>query len=143
MSLENQFVPFELAVKLKELGFDEECLSFYNQNGKLNQSRIDSFNWVINNSSYNVNKLGYIAAPLWQQAFDWFRNKGYFKEIRWSAVNGGNKWCDSHGVYYLFVITKEGNWDWFEQELNFKSYEESRYSCLEKLIEIISCKSEN
>ena len=27
--MKEQFVPYELAAKLKELGFDEACLAFY------------------------------------------------------------------------------------------------------------------
>ena len=30
-----QFVPFEVAVKMKELGFDERCLTSYDPDGKL------------------------------------------------------------------------------------------------------------
>jgi len=31
-----EFVPYELAVKLKTLGFDEECFSYYDLNNKPN-----------------------------------------------------------------------------------------------------------
>ena len=29
--MEKEFVPYELAVKLKELGFDEECFGYYTE----------------------------------------------------------------------------------------------------------------
>ena len=51
--MENEFVPYELAVKLKELGFDEPCMSSKDMN----------------------NSKGLIQLPLYQQAFRWFREK--------------------------------------------------------------------
>lgn len=30
-----QFVPFEVAIKMKRLGFDEKCLTSYNPDGEL------------------------------------------------------------------------------------------------------------
>lgn len=53
-----QFVPYELALKLKELGFNEKCLAHYAFTSlKLNVPVI---------TSSHIHK-----APLWQQAFDW------------------------------------------------------------------------
>ena len=31
--MEKQFISYELALKLKELGFDEECFKTYNEDG--------------------------------------------------------------------------------------------------------------
>jgi hypothetical protein len=51
--MEKEFVPYEQALALKELGFDEPCFAIY----------------------YSKNK--YFTAPLYQQTFRWFREK-YF-----------------------------------------------------------------
>lgn len=77
----NQFAPFEMAVKLKELGFDEKCLTSYSHEGKLmsiwnigedplNELYADNTKecFYCKNST-NVN--GYIAAPLWQQVYEY------------------------------------------------------------------------
>ena len=75
-----QFVPFEVAIKMKELGFDEKCLTSYNSEGKLssmwnvNPDDVDNEKYLENTkdrlycrNSTNVNN--YIAAPLWSQLF--------------------------------------------------------------------------
>lgn len=64
--INNMFVPYGLAVKLKELGFDEICIM--------------SFNYIPRNSNVRlvygtVIEEFYMPAPLWQQAFDWLWNK--------------------------------------------------------------------
>ena len=77
-----QFVPFEVAVKMKELGFDEKCLTSYSPDGKLRsiwnvfQGDIDYELYLENSldklycrNSTNVNN--YIAAPLWSQLFSY------------------------------------------------------------------------
>ncbi len=64
--MKDQFVTFEIAEKLKELGFNEECFSFY---------------WTdkvfYENVYYGVRGNGEstISAPLWQQAIDWIYSK--------------------------------------------------------------------
>ena len=59
------FVPYEQALALKELGFDEYCLALITPNGNLES--IDMEDWE--------KVSGTILAPLYQQAFRWFREK--------------------------------------------------------------------
>lgn len=63
--MKNQFVTYEIAQRLKELGFNEPCLKWYSSNGKLHNNVGDIL-------SENQNTLyGCCAAPLWQQIIDW------------------------------------------------------------------------
>ena len=66
--MEKQFVTYEIALKLKELGFDEECLAcfhtFLTTDNKLPLFR----NFIINKNSAIKN---HVSAPLWQQVIDW------------------------------------------------------------------------
>ena len=94
--MEEQFVPYELALKLKELGFEEECLASYNHVGK--KLNIGEF---VSHGKYSI------LAPLWQQAIDFFREKydlvgnvyanasGYLYEIHHSPKRGGSHLVDS------------------------------------------------
>lgn len=121
--MQKQFVPYDLSVKLKELGFDEECINFWYPSGTINNSvPIYGFqNWHKTN--------GYLNAPLWQQTFDWFRcNYNMNDQIR------------NNDRYYFININKI---DYFldvgkSLEINkpFKTYEEARLECLKKLIEL-------
>lgn len=123
--MEKLFVPYELALKLKDLGLDEECMSFYNPLGSLNLSRIESFNWVIRNSNSQVLKLKYVSAPLWQQVFDWFREK-YNLHCTIDEYENPKSWG--------YLINDDDLTEFF----GYSSYEEAKQACLEKLIQIVA-----
>ena len=58
--MEEQFIPYEQALELRELGFDEECFGGW---GNLKE-------WY-----YHPDSDILLDAPLWQQAFDWFESE--------------------------------------------------------------------
>ena len=64
--MEKQFVSHSIALQLEELGFDEECLAYFNE-VKPDVFYIDFFE--------DEDSLSSIKAPLWQQAIDFFREK--------------------------------------------------------------------
>ena len=74
--MKEQFVTYEIALKLKELGFNEECLAYYHDKTEPYLCRyLDS-----NNGAFNINCRHVLfdtdcTAPLWQQAIDWFIEK--------------------------------------------------------------------
>ena len=72
--MKEQFVTYEIALKLKELDFDEECFSAYTESGNLmdigdysNDDKIGE----LDGHSYYI----FCLAPLYQQVIDWFRDK--------------------------------------------------------------------
>jgi hypothetical protein len=66
-----EFVPYELALELKQLGFDEPCFGRYDGKGK-NKGKI----WYeMPNRGQETIPVGDVLAPLYQQAFRWFREK--------------------------------------------------------------------
>lgn len=68
--MKHLFVPYEIALKLKELGFDEPCFCAYNNIEELSQ--LDKL------QGYSNALFDYvILAPLYQQVIDWFRIKHY------------------------------------------------------------------
>ena len=100
----------------------------------LNWGRDTYFNEVLNknlsNTGMNEDVLenfhfenGNIPAPLWQQAFDWFRVK-YFIISSISFF----EWADRY--YYKLDMP-------FTISPNFVTYKEARLECLKKLIEIV------
>jgi len=110
--MEREFVPYELALRMKQLGFDEPCLGFY-----------DTFNCekVAYGYSEGLNK-----APTFSQAFRWFR-ENY------------NLYCTIERVEYIddgegFMWSIFNNFHNAGEEL--VSYEEAELECLTKLIEI-------
>ncbi len=104
--MENEFVTYEQALALKELGFDWGTYEHYDSHTK---EICDIFKDV--------------SAPLKQQVFRWFREKyeihGFI--IHYSRVMF--RWCIDSG-------------DDFEESIKLDTYEEAENACIDKLIEI-------
>ena len=77
--MKEQFVPYEIALKLKEKGFNETCLAYYNKLPNHKEFQLFGLNTPGQSEYTNRslwNKKDYAcAAPLWQQVIDWFREK--------------------------------------------------------------------
>ena len=131
--MEKEFVPYELAVKLKELGFDNiECLGAYSDCNK----KLEIHEWICHGIHYTL-------APLWQQAFDWFRVMCLLN----TNINP-DQWNDGLWQYEIRSVDKKIVLDpicdpkhWIRNGC-FKTYEQARYACLEKLIELIQNKND-
>lgn len=61
--MKKQFVTYEIAIKLEELGFNEKCLGSYCVTPKFDAGDFEL------GVSYSL------KAPLWQQAIDWLREE--------------------------------------------------------------------
>ena len=74
--MKEQFITYEIALKLRELGFNDWCFCFYNYSRKLlYYTGYDTLVYEeLENITFNINKED-ILAPLWQQAIDWIREK--------------------------------------------------------------------
>lgn len=128
MSLEKEFIPFEESLALKELGFDEYCLCYY-ENNKLRIFEQPEYNEILayRESEY-IKGIADCFAPLYQQAFRWFRNKHDIDS--WIFKYYDN---DDEKSYYKFNL-KVGKFYSF----TYNTYEEAELACLRKLIEYVS-----
>jgi hypothetical protein len=148
--MEKEFIPYELALELKELGFDEPCFMFYEQgtSSKYLQKGIVDDYWGDYSEPRDWNSIPHkpykpfcqcISAPLYQQAFRWFREEyGLFSNL--DVIDN----CATFYYEYQMVNHKDTEfyhdghqarrlWD----NLKFKTYEEAELECLKKLIEIV------
>ena len=78
--MKEQFVTYEIALKLKELGFNDECLACYTPhlgNGIFELISKGSSNEksAFNQRFVKANSVNGCSAPLWQQVIDWVREK--------------------------------------------------------------------
>ena len=126
---EKDFVPYEQALALKELGFDEKCFGYFGVENEL----MVSVSW---NSDFNLQRRNFISAPLFQQAFRWFREKhnidAWVQPFVSEKQNGKPFLPDESYAYYIFedgVYVADG--------VNFLDSEEAELECLKKLIEIV------
>ena len=127
--MEKEFIPYEQALELKELKFDEPCFATYE---KLNESILiqDATRPFVNTNSRLSpfeDQEGYIeqcTAPLYQQAFRWFREKYYLDAFVQHHIDGLNQ--------TYFSMVREESWN----VTSHNTYEEAELACLIKLIEI-------
>lgn len=144
--MEKEFVSYELAIRLKELGFDEPCFGYYGVNNiesKLffdidpDDGELTSLN---QNQFYhnNLSEVGRISAPLKQQTFRWFREK-YELNSEIYLQNELDK------GYYHYLVTQLVRASILYKSQNtkkFESHEEAESSCIDNLIEIVEQKNE-
>jgi hypothetical protein len=155
--MNKEFIPYEQALALKELGFDEECFSYYNLKEE-----------IIFKSCYN--KVPIIMSgkkcgiPLYQQAFDFFEEKYFLsgeiqKQAPYQKVTKPYWWYmiqDEKGEdlsdwqhRFNVILDKahqniEGNFvddDKFikflyDDNFAFETRNEAKLECLKKLMEI-------
>ncbi len=132
--MEKEFVSYEIAIALKELGFDEPCFGHWNyNNGKINywydeEIQNERTNKCILDSEKQfpkMNKNG-CTAPTYSQAFRWFREK-YKLHGNVETLSGNQTNWIIYDKYGEFVADSNGA----------GSYEEAELECLKKLIEIV------
>jgi hypothetical protein len=124
--MEKEFVPYEQALDLKELGFDEPCFKGYTEEYK---TLISFSNTRTNSSVKNTLQTKPFTAPLFQQAFRWFREK--------YNINTVVECWNSEWKFTIQLINHCSNGN---TEDCFLTYEEAELECLKKLIEIIKNK---
>jgi hypothetical protein len=129
--MEKEFIPYELALKMRHLGFDEPCLgSYYNYSEE--NFKEDKFDYRgelnIEYSIYNENTY-YILAPLFQQSFRWFREKYRLSVLIHDCLD------DYIGEIVEWTIAEDKVIH--EVSNRIDTYEEAELACLEKLIEIV------
>jgi hypothetical protein len=113
--MNKEFVPYEEALALKELGFDEPCLSSFDENKNLFK--------VWENDMVNGRTI--CLAPLYQQAFRFFRDNGKVAEI-FSQLLPSNKYKWGFKIQGVEGVTD-----------GFFTYEEAELRCLKHLIKTV------
>lgn len=142
--MEEEFVPYEEALALRDLGFNELCSHEYNlcddkiilqyyEDGITNID-LEILTDDINDENMENEDIKLIdpsfTAPLYQQAFKWFREKyNIVGEI--NSYYSDKEWSFNYDVVTIF---KEKASD------IFNTYEEAELECLKKLIEIVKQK---
>ena len=132
--MKKQFVTYDIALAMKELGFDEKCCAIYRKSHLYPILGFEKFNSV---------KKSVIAAPLWQQCMDWLKEKhGIFVFIDmgkyYDSYEGAypfQAWCKIYKNKELInSITVRNKLD--NENYIFYSYKEAREQAILKCIEL-------
>jgi len=101
------FVKHDIAKFMRDNGFDKSCIDAFSDDGILLNQKL-----FTKNSSWKGTKC--IAAPLWQQAKDWFREEQGMNIDAYQADSGNYVYCvDSTGANN-HRIAQDGNWPYYE-----------------------------
>jgi hypothetical protein len=144
--MEKEFVPYEQALALKQLGFDEPCFAYFyhhqeykilfdnpNQARDYNSIKIDVGS-IFDHDEERVKKglesLGdsvsrMTSIPLYQQVFRWFREKYQIDSWIYPNLNG------------LYSVSNVRRGVGLGKVSEYQTYEEAELECLKKLIEIV------
>jgi hypothetical protein len=124
--MNKEFIPYEQALELKELGFKEECAAHYLDVDDL------ELKWKIyRNLSFNTNNC--LQAPLYQQAFSWFR-ENYELD---SEIYMNHEYGVKFYTYLVLKLEKSIVSHKSGYAVKQNTYEEAELTCLRKLIEIV------
>ena len=118
--MNKEFIPYKQALELRHLGFDYKSLFYYTHglNGyyvKYGDYLYDNNHWMFT-ADDGKNRHLICVAPLYQQAFRWFREK--------------------YNMHFWAQQFTDGTWRTTYDWGLFNTYEEAELSCLKKLIEI-------
>jgi len=151
--MEKEFIPYDRALKLKTLGFDEPCFGYY-VDGELRGINLGieqlggiepyyqrfGFHTLSNHNIDNPNKI-VVTAPTYSQAFRFFREN---YKLHSHISLGISDEQDRSGLEYdeyIYIIeglNGLGYDNYMESPFSFyNTYEEAELACLEKLIEIV------
>jgi hypothetical protein len=135
--MKNQFLPYELALELKLIGFDNSCLAKYQ---KLSEST--NYQFQLLQKEINCNKLGNaISAPLYQQCFSYFRDKcNLHPSFTRYKISSTKKSPAIFPHIYEIHIINENNSETIHVG-DYNTYEKAELECIKKLIEIVKNKN--
>jgi len=129
-----EFVPYELALRMKQLGFNEQCFR-YEAVKKICENQAQPGGCQLPNVHCGYpactidSSVESLPIPVWQQAFRWFREKHKLSSI---ISQFGYSIENQFGQIIHTIPDDE----------NPLCYEEAELACLEKLLEIVESKSE-
>jgi hypothetical protein len=119
---DKEFIPYEQALELKELGFYDDCLGYY-----YTDPNAASIPFLCIYKPYKNEFC--LPAPIYQEAFRWFReNHKHYHILNYNAES--NVWILTIANYDSQLISIE----------KYNTYEEAEFDALKKIIKIVKTK---
>jgi hypothetical protein len=121
--MEREFLPYELAFELKQLGFNHPCICIYSSP---NIKELKNVMQIYKNSELSLETS--CTAHMYQQAFRFFREK---YKIRFFIQSG----MSDLGEFFKIIFP-----DGESRSFSYATYELAEIECLNTLIEIVKSK---
>ena len=138
--MEKEFIPYEQALALKELGFDEPCFTYF---GNISQAlfglkgKIKFYTNTLLDIDHGKNVVS--SASTFSQAFRWFKEK-------YKLMSCITPCSDGEYIFTLYDLNKcdlevfVEDIEIMESEDSYEFFEDAELEGLKKLIEIIKTK---
>jgi hypothetical protein len=127
-TMDKEFVSYEIALALKELGFNESCFGCYELSELRDYKKGLEVSWIMTLNTLNGYRIyddeTQMSAPLKQQVFKWFREKYKIRFIIQSSMS-------DLGEYFKLIFPNGET-----RSVAYPTYEEAENACIDKLIEI-------
>jgi hypothetical protein len=133
-AVRGDFLPYELALELKQLGFDEPCFKYIYTGDTGNNVNIPCEVVPSSAKNYNEDDLC-VSTPTYSQAFRWFREKHQLIHHMYWVYK--KKYDGIDWIFHIKGINMINNNVVPHDETRFETYEEAELACLKKLIEIV------
>jgi hypothetical protein len=127
--MNKDFISYEQALALKELKFDEPCLGWWS-------TTTPNIELMIEEVFPGEFKTSTLLAPLYQQAFRWFREKYKLFGCIDLHISTPTHWY----IRIDDIIKNDYMYHSEDENLKYNTYEEAELACLDKLIEIVKSK---
>jgi hypothetical protein len=142
--MEKLFIPYKLALRLRNLGFIEPCFGYYDGNHNFNymfEGKPEDFS----NTRFPLgNPVGWTSAPLFQQAFKWIWERYHL------SYNIFDWYDDFEVIITEWTLTEDRITHEFPQRSDveyptnrFDTYDRAEYAVLERMIEMVEQKLNN
>ena len=136
--MEKEFIPYELALKLKTLGFDEPCFGFYLEDGTWTPASYSREGTVYPSNTDLLPE--WCAAPLYQQVFRWFREEHDLYYSILPRSTSGHRLSPTFNIaiyrYYMNMNVQAEILRVDGKIAEYADKEEAELACLDKLIEM-------
>ena len=124
--MNKEFIPYEQALELRYIGYNYESSYYWTKGYDGFYINYGEYNYTNNHWMFNAddgkNRHLLCIAPLYQQAFRWFRK--------------------NYNMHFMCQQFTDGHWRTTYDWGIFNSYEEAELACLKKLIEIVKTNNE-
>jgi hypothetical protein len=130
--MNKEFIPYEQALELKELGFDEPCILKYRGLDTQPVCQMDYEFKTEKNSDFNDETNYWLTVPTFSQAFRWFREKKLHNIF--PSVIQTRSWAT---LYKIIEWHPSNDSTSIIESGYYNSPEEAELACLNKLIEIV------
>jgi hypothetical protein len=120
------FIPYEIALELKQIGFNQPCYKYIFTWGEDDNAHDEHEFLPSQCESFNDNSFC-VSQPTYSQAFRWFREKHNLK----SCIMFRTSMADNEEYYDWLIKGQEVVYR------HFKTYEEAELACIKELIKIV------